>query len=148
MPGAWESASVPARGPRQGRFHRGSKARAAQGCSTFPQPLAGRALAVAGAQRGFVSPARGLLLAPLIAWLRAGTPRAAPSSRRHLPTPLRAVPGFSSLFSLTRLSILETAAFGAVSRVRCEAEGRHSILQEQRAVLSPSQKWGIGGQTL
>ena len=49
-------------------------------------------------------------------WLRVGTPRAAPSSLPRLPIPLRGVPGFSNLFSLTRLSISEMAAWGALSR--------------------------------
>ena len=68
-------------------------------------------------------------------WLRAGTPRAAPSSRRHLPTPLCVVPGFSNLFSMTRLSISETAALGAVSRSGEAEEG--TLFYRNRGRLEP-----------
>lgn len=133
--------------PRQGRFHRGSKARAARGCGTFPQPLSpgGRSPWQARKEALSLRP-RGLPARPSNpSWLRAGTPRAAPSSRRHLPTPLRAVPGFSNLFSLTRLSILETAALGAVSRSGEAEEG--TLFYRNRGRFEPITEVGGRGQT-
>lgn len=133
--------------PRQGRFHRGSKARGGPGLRHFPtapvrgagSPWQARKEALSPRSRALLP--RGLPPRPSNpSWLRARTPRAAPSSRRHLPTPLRVVPGFSNLFSLTRLSISETAALGAVSRSG-EAEGG-TLFYRNRGRLEPRTEAG------
>lgn len=138
------------RPPAKASFTAAQRPGAARGSDTFPQPLSAGAGSPWQARKEALSPRsrallpRGLPPRPSNpSRLRAGTPRAAPSSLPLLPIPLRGVPGFSSLFSLTRLSISEMAALGALSRSG-EAEAGPLFYRNRRRFEPISEG---GGQT-